>query len=29
MGDATSLRLTDSAELDYFTLRERIEPAGK
>ncbi|HIB5026984.1 lysis system i-spanin subunit Rz [Klebsiella pneumoniae] len=24
MGDASGLRLTDSAERDYFTLRERI-----
>nr|WP_245208571.1 lysis protein [Serratia fonticola] len=27
MADATSARLTDSAERDYFTLRERIETA--
>ncbi|WP_337027195.1 lysis protein [Pantoea eucalypti] len=27
--DAASARLTDSAQRDYFTLRERIEVAGK
>lgn len=27
--DATSPRLTDAAERDYFTLRERIETSGK
>jgi prophage endopeptidase len=27
--DATSPRLTDAAEQDYFTLRERIEISGK
>ena len=27
--DATSARLTDAAQRDYFTLRERIEVAGK
>ncbi len=27
--DATGPRLTDAAERDYFTLRERIEVAGK
>ncbi|MCS3605311.1 lysis protein [Erwinia rhapontici] len=27
--DATSPRLTDTAERDYFTLRERIETSGK
>lgn len=27
--DATSPRLTDSAQRDYFTLRERIETSGK
>ena len=29
MDDATSPRLTDSAERDYFTLRERIETVTK
>ena len=29
MDDATGPRLTDSAERDYFTLRERIEIANK
>ncbi|WP_320734876.1 lysis protein [Enterobacter kobei] len=29
MGDASSPRLTDSAERDYFTLRERIETVTK
>lgn len=29
LDDATSPRLTDTAERDYFTLRERIEVAGK
>lgn len=29
MGDATSPRLTDSAERDYFTLRQRIETVTK
>lgn len=29
LDDAASPRLTDSAERDYFTLRERIEIAGK
>jgi len=29
MDDATSARLTDSAERDYFTLRQRIETATK
>ncbi|HEO8956755.1 lysis protein [Enterobacter hormaechei] len=29
MGDATSPRLTDSAERDYFTLRERIVTVTK
>ena len=29
MDDATSPRLTDSAERDYFTLRSQIELAGK
>lgn len=29
LDDATSPRLTDTAEQDYFTLRERIEVAGK
>ncbi|WP_343463492.1 lysis protein [Pantoea sp.] len=29
MDDAASARLTDSAQRDYFTLRERIEVAGK
>ena len=29
MDDATSARLTESAQRDYFTLRERIEIAGK
>lgn len=29
MDDADSARLTDSAQRDYFTLRERIEVAGK
>ncbi|WP_410734265.1 lysis protein [Citrobacter freundii] len=29
MGDATSARLTDSAERDYFTLRERIATVTK
>lgn len=29
MDDATSARLTDAAQRDYFTLRERIEVAGK
>ena len=29
MDDATSPRLTDAAERDYFTLRERIETSGK
>ena len=29
LGDATSPRLTDSAERDYFTLRERIEIVTK
>ena len=29
MGDATSPRLTDSAERDYFTLRERINTVTK
>ena len=29
MGDATGPRLTDSAERDYFTLRERIETVTK
>ncbi|MEW5494831.1 lysis protein [Enterobacter cloacae] len=29
MGDATSTRLTDSAERDYFTLRERIVTVTK
>ncbi|MDI9766457.1 lysis protein [Pantoea dispersa] len=29
MDDAASPRLTDSAQRDYFTLRERIEIAGK
>ena len=29
LDDAASPRLTDSAERDYFTLRERIEVAGK
>ncbi|ELF1030714.1 lysis protein [Enterobacter kobei] len=29
MGDATSPRLTDSAERDYFTLRERIATVTK
>lgn len=27
--DATSARLTDAAQRDYFTLRDRIEVAGK
>lgn len=29
LDDAASPRLTDSAQRDYFTLRERIEVAGK
>lgn len=29
MDDAASPRLTDTAQRDYFTLRERIEVAGK
>ena len=29
MDDAASARLTDSAKQDYFTLRKRIEVAGK
>ncbi|HCL5268758.1 TPA: lysis protein [Salmonella enterica] len=29
LGDASSLRLTDSAERDYFTLRERIVTVTK
>ncbi|MGY3115740.1 prophage endopeptidase [Pantoea eucalypti] len=29
MDDATTARLTDTAQRDYFTLRERIEVAGK
>ncbi|WP_455424920.1 lysis protein [Dryocola sp. LX212] len=29
MDDATGPRLTDAAERDYFTLRQRIEKAGK
>jgi prophage endopeptidase len=29
LDDATSARLTESAKRDYFTLRERIEVAGK
>ncbi|MGC0822492.1 lysis protein [Pantoea agglomerans] len=29
MDDAASARLTDSAQQDYFTLRKRIEVAGK
>lgn len=29
LDDAASPRLTDSAERDYFTLRERIETSGK
>ncbi|MDO2453443.1 lysis protein [Enterobacter asburiae] len=29
LDDATSPRLTDAAERDYFTLRERIETSGK
>ncbi|MGP2481817.1 lysis protein [Pantoea eucalypti] len=29
MDDATSARLTDAAQRDYFTLRERIEVSGK
>ncbi len=29
MDDGTGPRLTDSAERDYFTLRERIETSGK
>ncbi len=29
MDDATSPRLTDAAERDYFTLRKRIETSGK
>jgi len=29
MDDAASARLTDAAQRDYFTLRERIEVAGK
>ena len=29
MDDAASARLTDAAQRDYFTLRERIEIAGK
>ena len=29
LGDVTGPRLTDSAERDYFTLRERIETATK
>jgi len=29
MDDAASARLTDTAQRDYFTLRERIEVAGK
>lgn len=29
MDDATSARLTDTAQRDYFTLRERIEIANK
>lgn len=29
MDDAASARLTDSAQRDYFTLRDRIEVAGK
>ena len=29
MDDAASARLTDAAQRDYFTLRERIETAGK
>lgn len=29
MADAASARLTEAAERDYFTLRERIETAGK
>lgn len=29
MDDAGSARLTDAAQRDYFTLRERIEIAGK
>ncbi len=29
LDDAASARLTDAAERDYFTLRERIEVAGK
>lgn len=29
MYDAASARLTDAAQRDYFTLRERIEVAGK
>lgn len=29
LDDGTSARLTDAAQRDYFTLRERIETAGK
>lgn len=29
LDDATAPRLTDAAERDYFTLRERIETSGK
>jgi prophage endopeptidase len=29
MDDAASTRLTDAAQGDYFTLRKRIEVAGK
>ncbi|EPU3399723.1 lysis protein, partial [Cronobacter sakazakii] len=29
MGDASTARLTDAAERDYFTLRERIETVTK
>ena len=29
MDDATTARLTDTAQRDYFTLRERIEVVGK
>lgn len=29
LDDAASARLTDAAQRDYFTLRERIETAGK
>ncbi|HGD8089071.1 TPA: lysis system i-spanin subunit Rz [Escherichia coli] len=29
MGNAASSRLTDSAERDYFTLRERVDTVTK